>query len=71
MRKRLIAAVAGILIVASIVAFGIVFAISEVTEAYECGAAATGLESGEIATLAGISPGDNIFASTKRRQSKR
>jgi len=61
MKKRVAAALAGILIIASIVAFGIVFSVDEVTEVYEKGAAFSGLASGEISQLAGVCLGDNIF----------
>lgn len=61
MKKRVAAALAGIMIIASIAAFGIVFSVDEVTEVYDKGAAFSGLNSGDIAEVADIHLGDNIF----------
>lgn len=62
MKKRIFAAVAGILIISFITAFGYVFAVSEVIEVYENGIDKPKLQSGSIAKMANIMPGDNILS---------
>lgn len=59
MKKRIIAVLAGVLIIASVITFGMVFSVREVTEVYEDGSTAT--KGGDIAAIAGIFPGDNIL----------
>jgi hypothetical protein len=71
MKKRVAAALAGIMIITGIIAFGIVFSVDEVTEVYEKGAAYSGLASGDIAQISGIHLGDNIFGIDENAAAKK
>ncbi|HOB64104.1 MAG TPA: hypothetical protein PKH08_02990, partial [Clostridia bacterium] len=62
MKKRIFAALAGVLIIALVTAFGVVFSVDEIVEVYDGDASATGIKSGDIAGIAEISIGDNILS---------
>ena len=53
---------AGVLIIALVTAFGVVFSVDEIVEVYDGDASATGIKSGDIAGIAEISIGDNILS---------
>lgn len=62
MKKRIFAALAGVLIITLVTAFGVVFSVDEIVEVYDGDASATGIKSGDIAGIAEISIGDNILS---------